>query len=281
MKDSLRSMEAVAASLHRLSGAAEACHARGLFHATCYEREPGSRVRWETPAKNVVCNPGKNSMEDNYIAGSSFTQTGPYMLLISSVSWTPLSTTISSLGAYTSGTGIVSFNTAAAHGLSPGDTVTVAAPTGTGANYLALTGTFLCLAGTTASVVYVFVGTNLTITTLTGGAVTTASATRINDTMSSHALWTEAGSANAPTFAARGTPAWSAASGGSKSTSAAVSFTMTSGGTLEGCGLVCASGAVNTIGSTTGTLFSAGAFTGGPQVVSSGNTVTVAYTFSM
>jgi len=149
---------------------------------------------WAEPIDNVVCTVGKNLALDTILAGSGYTVVGPYMGLISSVSYT---------------------------GVAAGDT------------------------------------------------------------MASHSGWTEAGSTNAPTFAARGTPAWSAASAGSKSTSSAVSFTMTGAGTLKGAFLVFGTGAVTTLMSTAGTLLSAGTFTGGDQVVSSGNIVTVTYTLSM
>jgi hypothetical protein len=101
------------------------------------------------------------------------------------------------------------------------------------------------------------------------------------DTMASHASWTEAGSTNAPTFAARIAPAWSAASGGSKAASAAVSFTMTGAGTLKGAFLVYGTGAVTTLLSTAGTLLSAGLFSGGDQVVSNGNVVNVSYSLAL
>lgn len=149
---------------------------------------------WEEPIENVVCTAGKNLALDTILAGSGYTVTGPYMGLISSVSY---------------------------------------------------------------------------------------SAVAAGDTMSSHSGWTEAGSTNAPTFAARGTPAWSSASGGSKSTSSAVSFTMTGAGTLVGAFIVFGSGAVSTLMSTAGTLLSAGAFSGGNQTVANGNVVTVSYSLSI
>lgn len=152
------------------------------------------REVWCEPIENVVCTVGKNLTWDTAIAGSSYTATGPYMGLISSVSW---------------------------------------------------------------------------------------SAVAAGDTMASHSGWTEAGSTNAPTFTARGTPAWSSASAGAKVTSSAVSYTMTSAGTLKGCFLVFGTGAVITLMSTAGTILSAGAFTGGDQAVSSGNVVTVTYSISM
>lgn len=101
------------------------------------------------------------------------------------------------------------------------------------------------------------------------------------DTMASHGNWTEAGITNAPTFAARGTPSFSAASGGSKTTSSATSFTMTGAGTLKGCFIVIGTGAVTTIDSTAGKLLSSGLFSGGDKVVASSDVVNVTYTLSM
>jgi hypothetical protein len=177
---------------HTESGQLEDSAVVGIYHVTCYDKD--GNVKWQDTAKNVVTTVGKNLMLDTALAGSSYTVTGPYMGLISSVSW---------------------------------------------------------------------------------------SATAAGDTMASHAGWTEAGSTNAPTFSARIAPSWSAASGGSKTTSATVNFTMTGAGTLEGCFLVYGSGAVTTLMNTAGTLFSAGAFSGGAKVVGSGDTVQVTYTISV
>lgn len=107
------------------------------------------------------------------------------------------------------------------------------------------------------------------------------SATAASDTMASHPGWTEAGSTNAPTFAARITPSFSTASGGSISTSTPVSFTMTGNGTLEGAFIVYGTGAVATLMNTSGTLLSAGSFTAGAQPVNSGNVVQVSYSLSL
>jgi hypothetical protein len=193
MNENMNAGAAMSAQITTATGAAESAALAGRYRARCFAFE-GGPLLWEEDFDNVVCTAGKNYMLDNFIAGSGFTQTGPYLGLISSVAW---------------------------------------------------------------------------------------SATAAADTMSSHSGWTEAGSSNAPTFAARGTPSWSASSGGAKSTSAAVSFTMTGAGTLEGAFLVLGSGAVTSIGSTAGTLFSAGAFSGGAQAVSSGNVVTVTYSISV
>lgn len=102
------------------------------------------------------------------------------------------------------------------------------------------------------------------------------------DTMTSHAGWKEAGATNAPTYTApRKTCAWDAAASGSKALSAALSFVFTGSGTVKGCFLVYGTGAVNTIDSTAGTLYSAGLFTGGDKTVESTDTLNVSYTASL
>lgn len=103
-----------------------------------------------------------------------------------------------------------------------------------------------------------------------------------NSTMSAKNGWTEAGNANAPTYSGtRKTCVWSAASGGSKALSSALSFTFTGGGTVKGCFIVLGTGAVNTIDSTAGILYSAGNFTGGDKTVVSTDVLNVSYTASL
>ena len=235
---------------------------------------------WEDDAPNVVTTLGRNYLLDNGMAGSAYTAAF-YVGLISSVGFTNLATTVSALASYTSGTGIASITTAAAHGLLPGDTVTIGTVTGTGTNIASVQGTWIAQTGTTGSTLNIFVGYGLTITTLTGGAVTTTSGTRIGDTAASHANWTEAGvSSNFPLFSQtnRVTAAWSAASADVKSlASAAVFNIITTGGTVEGAFL----STLATLGATTGTLFSAGMFTGGAKVVAPGDTLNVSYSLSI
>lgn len=129
------------------------------------------------------------------------------------------------------------------------------------------------LAGSAYTVVGPFIGL------ISSTSFTAVSAT---DTMSSHAGWLEAGNANTPTYTApRKTAAWSAASGGSKSLSAAASFAITGTGTVKGCFMTYGSGAVSTIDNTSGTLYSAGLFTGGDKTVANGDTLNVSYTTSL
>jgi hypothetical protein len=279
MNEGLNTQEGAVANVGSAMSAGEMLRAKGTYGVKCYEYE-GGPLLWEETIDNVVANVGKNLALDTILAGSSYTTVGPYMGLISSVSWTNLATTISSLTSYA--TNLVTLVTAGAHGLGVGDTFVIASATGSGTNFAAVNGTWVAAAGTSGTTLVFSIGTSgLTITTLTGGNVTTTSGTRIADTMASHGNWVEAGSTNAPTFTARLTPSFSAAATGSKTTSAAVSFTMTGAGTLQGCFLVYGSGAVATLMNTSGTLFSAGAFTGGSQAVQNGNVVAVTYTISI
>lgn len=114
------------------------------------------------------------------------------------------------------------------------------------------------------------------------GAVGYSSVPVAANTMASHATWTEAGTANAPTYTGpRKTIAWSAASGRAKAPSSAPVFAITGTGTAKGVFIVYGSGAVSTIDSTAGVLYSAGLFTGGDQAVVNTNTVTVTYSTSL
>lgn len=129
------------------------------------------------------------------------------------------------------------------------------------------------------------VGKNLTMDTVLGntaaGAVVmglkgTGTAV-VADTQASHASWLEVGGANAPVYTGnRPTPTFSAASSGAKATSSAVSFAITSSGTVAGAFINIGGSA--TKDNTTGTLFSAGDFTGGARAVINGDTLNVSYT---
>jgi hypothetical protein len=108
------------------------------------------------------------------------------------------------------------------------------------------------------------------------------SAIAATDTMASHPGWTEAGTTNAPTYSGnRPTCVWAAASAGAKALSAALSFSITGGGTIKGSFLVGGAGASNAVMNTSGVLVSSGLFTGGDRAVLNGDTVNVSWSISI
>lgn len=127
----------------------------------------------------------------------------------------------------------------------------------------------------------VFAGSAYTVTGPFMGLASAATSTA-TDTMVTKTGWLEQGGANAPTYSGtRKTIAFSAAASGSKSSTGTYSFAITSAGTVGGCFIVLGTGAVSTIDSTTGVLYSCGAFTAGSKVVAGGDTLTVNYTASL
>ena len=105
------------------------------------------------------------------------------------------------------------------------------------------------------------------------------------DTMASHA-WTEVGGTNAPAYTGtRQAPVWTTATSSgttptniTSKTAPALTFSMTSSGTVAGCFINSGSGASATKDTTTGVLYSAGSFTGGSKTVASGDSLAVTYT---
>lgn len=116
---------------------------------------------------------------------------------------------------------------------------------------------------------------------LISGAGPTFSA---SDTMSSHGGWTEFTDYTVGGSPVRGTASFSAASSTGSTptnvttkTASAITYTITgAGGTVSGCFLVTGSGASSTQGNTSGTLYSAGAFSTA-KVTTAGDTVSVTY----
>ena len=122
------------------------------------------------------------------------------------------------------------------------------------------------------------------------GLVGSASATAnyvASDTISSHTGWIEVGGSNAPAYTGnRQAPSWSAATSNGSATpnnivskaASALTFSMTSSGTVFGCFINSGATASATKDSTTGILYSAGNFTGGSKIVASGDSLAVSYT---
>jgi hypothetical protein len=131
------------------------------------------------------------------------------------------------------------------------------------------------------------VGKNLTLDTILGNSAAGAvvmglkgvGTAAVTDTQASHPTWLEVGLANAPAYSGnRPTPSFASAAAASKATSSAVSFSMTSTGTVAGCFINIGGSA--TKDSTTGTLFSAGDFSSSKAVVN-GDTIAVTYTLTL
>ena len=136
------------------------------------------------------------------------------------------------------------------------------------------------------------VGAKLLLDTILAGSAFTATSymglkgtgsAAVGDTQASHAGWLEIGAANAPSYTSpRKTISWSSASGSgagsrTKPSTGTYTFAITSGSgaTVDGCFLNI--NGTSAIDNTTGTLFSAGTFSGGAKTVSSGDSLTVTY----
>lgn len=142
----------------------------------------------------------------------------------------------------------------------------------------------VCTVGKNLMLDTAFAGAAYTVTGPYMGLIssTSYSAVAAGDTMSSHSGWLEAGGANAPTYSGnRKTAVWSSASAGSKSLSSALSFAITSTGTVKGAFLVYGSGASATKDDTGGTLWSAGTFSTGDKSVVNADTLNISYSTSL
>ena len=99
------------------------------------------------------------------------------------------------------------------------------------------------------------------------------------DTANSHTGWTEFTGYSQTT---RRPPSFSAASSGSKATSTAAVFSITSANTIKGTFLMAntGTGLAAAKGGYSGSLYSAGLFTGGDKTIGNGDVVNVTYTAS-
>ena len=139
------------------------------------------------------------------------------------------------------------------------------------------------------------VGKNLMLDTALGGAAytvtgpymglissTSFTAVAVADTMAAHSGWLEAGGTNAPSYSGnRKTAVFSAAASGAKALSLALSYGITSSGTVKGAFMVFGPGAVATKDDAGGTLWSTGTFTTGDKAVTNGDTLNISYSTSL
>lgn len=85
MNERLKASAECVASLVSKPSISEKAEVHGLFVVEC--RDKNGKLKWKDTIKNVVCTFGKNAALDAYLAGANYTVTGPFMGLISSVSW--------------------------------------------------------------------------------------------------------------------------------------------------------------------------------------------------
>ena len=90
MKDKLNAVESANAKISSIAGVGESAQAEGVYTFKCFDREGGSLL-WEETIDNVVCTLGKNLMLQSSLTGSAYTVVGPYMGLISSVTFSAVS----------------------------------------------------------------------------------------------------------------------------------------------------------------------------------------------
>ena len=86
--DRLKAAAMLGAAIVMGGAIVDTCMARGVFKAECVR---DGKVIWSDEFPNTVVTVGKNAMLDQSLAGSAYTVTGPYMGLISSVSYSAIS----------------------------------------------------------------------------------------------------------------------------------------------------------------------------------------------
>lgn len=85
MDDIMTSIDKIDSMLRAGRGFGDRSELHGRYHAECHNAN-GEKL-WEDDFDNVVATVGKNLALDTFLAGSAYTATGPFMGLISSVSF--------------------------------------------------------------------------------------------------------------------------------------------------------------------------------------------------
>lgn len=88
MIDKLKATDNPGATLIKSSGIRETLKPKGTYWARCYDKD--GRLKWEDKIDNLVTTVGKNAALDILLAGSGYSVTGPFMGLISSVSYSAI-----------------------------------------------------------------------------------------------------------------------------------------------------------------------------------------------
>lgn len=107
MQDRTKPIDRSTASVIRRPAIDEAAKISGKFHVKCIGKD--GKLKWEDTIDNLIATVGKNLMLDTLLAGSSYSVTGPYMGLISSVGWSAVAagdTMASHSGWNEAGTGV-------------------------------------------------------------------------------------------------------------------------------------------------------------------------------
>lgn len=83
--ENLNTQDNSGASITRANTHSEGMNIKGRYFVTCTDKD--GNIKWQDHIDNLVTTVGKNHLLDNYLAGSAYTVTGPYMGLISSTSY--------------------------------------------------------------------------------------------------------------------------------------------------------------------------------------------------
>ena len=99
--EKLRMSEQASAQLLGFPGSLEGLKVKGEYFAECFDKD--GNLKWSDTIENHVATVGTNLMLDTLLEGSAYTVVGPFMGLISSVSWsqTAVGDTMSSHAGWT------------------------------------------------------------------------------------------------------------------------------------------------------------------------------------